>query len=95
MKYNPEPIDTSGISLPEDLAKILETLSENTHEIWAKSRIEDGWMHGQRRNDRLRRSPMLVPYKNLPESEKKYDRVIVENLMKTLIKLGFDIVRKD
>ncbi|MBN2557630.1 MAG: Ryanodine receptor Ryr [Clostridia bacterium] len=95
MKYHPEPIDTSGITLPEELSEILEVLSENMHEIWAKARIEDGWSHGPRRSDKQLHSQLLVPYEDLPESEKKYDRAIVENLLKTLFKLGFDIVGKD
>ena len=42
MSYNPNPIDTSGVKLPEQLADLTELLSENTHEIWAKQRLKDG-----------------------------------------------------
>ena len=41
--YIPSPICTEGVVLPPDVLALAERLAENTHEIWAASRIADGW----------------------------------------------------
>ena len=51
--YNPKPINTEGIELPEDLIELREKIAENVHDIWAKQRIEQGWSYGEVRNDEL------------------------------------------
>lgn len=38
--YIPNPVNTSDVSLPEELNALVEKMAENTHEVWAKSRIE-------------------------------------------------------
>ena len=37
----------------------------------------------------------LVPYDELPESEKEYDRNTAIETLKLIIKLGYKITRKD
>ena len=74
MTYKPKPIDTSSVTLLEELDALIELLSENTHEIWSQQRIADGWTYGPKRDDERKEHPCLVPYDQLPESEKKYDR---------------------
>lgn len=91
MKYKPNPIDTSYIELSPDLLKLTELLSKNTHENWAKARINHGWSYGPHRDDDKRETPCLIPYEDLPESEKDYDRILTLNLLKAIIKLGFEI----
>jgi len=77
--------------LTEDLQGIVELLAENTHENWAAGRISQGWRYGPERNDADKEHPCLVPYELLPESEKEHDRRIVQEILKTLLKLGFEI----
>src|SRR5262249_19758160 len=89
--YEPQPIDTSAVKLPADLVELTEHLAENTHEVWARQRITDGWTHGPQRDDALRKHPCLVPYAELPESEKEYDRKTALETLKLILALGYEI----
>lgn len=90
-KYIPQPIDTSDIKLPEKLEQLVEQMSKNVHEVWAESRISQGWTYGEQRNDELKTHPCLVPYEDLPEVEKDYDRNTSIGTLKLILKLGFKI----
>lgn len=89
--YNPNPIDTSTINLPSDLLELTEKIAENVHEVWSQNRINDGWKYGEVRNDERKETPCLVPYNELPEGEKEYDRNTALETLKLIIKLGYDI----
>jgi len=89
--YNPQPIDTSSVKLSSDLLELTELLAKNTHDIWAKQRIAEGWRYGTERNDTKKLHPCLVPYEDLPESEKEYDRNTAMAALKVILKLGFRI----
>ncbi|UKK54620.1 RyR domain-containing protein [Prevotella sp. E2-28] len=92
--YTPQPLDTSDISLPKELELLVEQMSKNVHEVWAQTRISQGWKYGAERNDALKLHPCLVPYEELPESEKEYDRNTSVETLKLILKLGFKIDRK-
>ena len=89
--YIPQPIDTSDVELPEELKPLVEQMSKNVHEVWAETRVKQGWTYGEQRNDELKTHPCLVPYEELPEEEKKYDRDTSIGTLKLIIKLGFKI----
>ena len=91
MSYNPKPINTSDIVLSDDILALSEKLAENTHDVWAKTRIEQGWSYGETRNDELKQTPCLVSYEELPDSEKEYDRSTALETLKLIIKLGYKI----
>jgi RyR domain-containing protein len=91
--YVPHPVDTSKVSL-DRLQSLLERLARNAHEIWAQQRLRDGWTYGAHRDDVKRTHPGLVPYENLSESEKEYDRVMVNETLKTILALGYRIVKR-
>ena len=92
--YIPQPIDTSDIELPEELNPLLEAMAKNVHEVWAQTRISQGWQYGPERNDDEKRHPMLIPYEDLPEEEKVYDRNTSIETLKLILKLGFVIEKK-
>ncbi len=92
MTYDPQPIDTSGVSLPESLTRLLERLAENNHDVWAATRIAQGWTYGPTRDDANKRHPCLVPYSQLPESEKEYDRRTATEALKAILTLGYRII---
>lgn len=92
--YNPQPINTEGIELPEELIELREKIAENVHDIWAQQRIQQGWSYGEVRNDEQKHHPCLVPYNELPESEKEYDRNTAMETLKLIIKLNWKIERK-
>lgn len=89
--YNPKPLDTSDIKLSEELNLIIEKLAENVHDIWAKNRISEGWVFGEKHDAKSKTTPFLVPYANLPESEKNYDRNTAMETIKMIIKCGYKI----
>lgn len=89
--YNPKPIDTSDIQLSEELIELTEKIAENVHDVWAVGRIEQGWTYGKMRNDELKTTPCLVPYSDLPDSEKEYDRNTALGTLKLIVKLGYKI----
>lgn len=91
--YDPKPIDTSKIDLGSDLRELVEQLAANAHDVWGAKRIEDGWRYGPERNDQAKLHPCLVPYVELPESEKTYDRIMVEQAIKSVVALGWRIER--
>src|SRR5271166_5074006 len=72
--YRPAPIDTSAVTLSKALTDLLEVLAENTHNVWAARRLAQGWTYGPCRDDAAKKHPSLVPYRELRESEKEYDR---------------------
>ena len=92
-KYIPTPIDTSDIQLPEGLTPLIESLAKNVHEIWAQERIAQGWTYGEQRDDTLKTHPCLIPYEELPDSEKEYDRNTSIGTLKLILKLGFKITK--
>jgi hypothetical protein len=92
--YAPQPIDTSKIRLSNDLSELLESLARNNHDHWAQNRFDEGWRHGPMRDDSLKEHPDLVPYDELPESEKNYDRKSVIETLKAIISLGYEIKRR-
>lgn len=92
--YKPKPIDTSDVTLGEDVMELCELLAKNTHEVWAQGRINAGWSYGETRSDERKENPCLVPYEELPEGEKEYDRSTAIETLKLIKKLGYEIIKK-
>ena len=93
-QYTPKPMDTSDVQLPESLKELTEKMALNVHEVWADSRIAQGWTYGEKRDDALKTHPCLVPYDELPEMEKDYDRHTAIETLKLIVKSGYDIHKK-
>ncbi len=89
--YSPTPIDTTAIALPDSLQELLEQLAENTHDVWAATRISQGWSFGPTRDDNAKKHPCLIPYADLPEAEKEYDRKTAAETIKMMLSLGYTI----
>ncbi len=92
--YVPQPVDTSDIQLPEELNVLVEQMAKNVHEVWAKGRIKVGWTYGPERSDELKQNPCLVPYEELSDEEKEYDRSTALETLKLISKLGFRITKE-
>ena len=92
--YVPKPMDTKDVQLPEELNVLIEQMAKNVHEVWAQSRIEQGWTYGNERSDALKTHPCLVPYEELPEVEKAYDRDTALGTLKLICKLEFKISKE-
>lgn len=91
--YDPKPIDLRDVLLDDDLLALTEAIAENTHEVWAVERKKEGWTYGPERNDALKQNPDMVPYSDLPESEKEYDRKTAFDALRLAKKLGFKVSR--
>ena len=92
--YIPKPAQTDDIVLSEELNSLVEAMAKNVHDVWAESRISQGWTYGPERNDALKHHPCLVPYEDLPEVEKAYDRDTEVGTLKLICKLGFKITKE-
>lgn len=92
--YVPNPVNTTGIELPEELKSLVEKMAKNVHEVWAESRIKEGWSYGPSRDDKQKTHPCLVSYEDLPENEKTYDRDTAVGTLKLIMKLGFSVKQK-
>lgn len=92
--YTPNPKNVEDIVLPEELLALTEQIAENVHEVWAAARIAQGWTYGPVRDDDKKQTPCLVPYADLPEVEKDYDRNTAMETLKLIVSLGYDIRKK-
>lgn len=90
--YNPKPIDTKDVTLSSDLLRLTEKIAENVHDVWAAGRIADGWKYGATRDDGVKTNPCLIPYDELTENEKEYDRNTALETLKLIIALGYNII---
>lgn len=93
MSYVPNPIDTSGVILSPALLELTECLARNVHNIWARRRMENGWRSGPRRDDLKKEHPGLVPYEELTEPEKEFDRRVAMETLRAILAMGFRIER--
>jgi hypothetical protein len=57
--------------------------------------VSDGWTYGPNRDDVAKRDPRLLPYSDLSESEKKYDRKLAVQTLKAVMRLGYRITRAE
>lgn len=92
--YIPKPDNLDGIQLSDELNGLVEAMAKNVHDVWAQSRIEQGWIYGPERNDQLKHHPCLVAYEELPDVEKAYDRDTAVGTLKLIQKLGFKITKE-
>ena len=66
-------------------------MARNVHDVWAQGRIAKGWTWGKQRDDKQETHPCLVPYEELPDAEREYDRQTAVQTLKLILKLGFKI----
>lgn len=95
MGYVPKPMNTDDIVLNEDLTQLTEQIAKNVHEVWAASRIAQGWSYGPTRDDVMKTTPCLVPYSELSEDEKDYDRNTAMETIKLIVSLGYTIKKEE
>lgn len=93
--YNPKLIDLAHVDLPDFMDELCEAIAENAHDTWAWERQSEGWTYGPVRNDEKLETPDMVPYRDLPDSEKQYDRVMAFDTLRLLIALGYKIEKRD
>lgn len=92
--YKPNPIDTTNVVLDENILELAEMLAKNTHEVWAVGKLKEGWAYGPKIDPELKQHPSLIPYEELSEEQKDYDRNTSIETLKVLIALGFEIIKE-
>ena len=91
--YVPQPMDTGNVQLPAELDELVEKIAKNVHDVWAQSRMEEGWTYGEERSDREKKHPGLIPYDELSEEEKDYDRATSGEAIRLILKMGYTITK--
>ena len=94
IRYTPQPLDTSRVIVPDSVMEIADDLAKNVHEVWAQQRFAEGWNYGAEHNYDRREHPSLVPYEELPENEKVYDRNTALETIRYILYHGFEIIQK-
>ncbi|XKL68210.1 hypothetical protein PGB90_003701 [Kerria lacca] len=89
--YKPAPLDLSSIILTPKLEELIDQLAENTHNLWAKERIQQGWTYGLNEDGDFLRSPHLVPYFKVDEAIKKANRDTASETVRTLLIYGYSL----
>ena len=95
MSYQPSPFkaEAEDIVITEEIMNKIEDIAQNVHDQWAKGRMDEGWTYGETRNDEEKKHPSLVPYDQLSEAEKEYDRTTAIITIQSLLALGFEITK--
>ena len=91
--YTPNPLNLGGVQFPRELLPLVDNMAENVHEEWAQEKISEGWTWGEEEDDKEKKHPSLVPYKELPESEKEDMRDSAITTILTILACGFKIVK--
>lgn len=94
MKDKPDPINTADVVLPPAVDEIAELLSRNVHEVWASQKFQDGFSYGATDDKDQKTHHNLVPYDQLSEADRQYDRKTTLETIKVLIKLGFTLEKQ-
>ncbi|MGN1002734.1 MAG: NADAR domain-containing protein [Oscillospiraceae bacterium] len=88
-EYRPEAMERTDAPLPEELRGLVEDMAASVHDAWAAQRIRTGWTYGPSRDDGKKQTPLLVPYEQLPEEEKIYDRSTALQTIRFLLSRGY------
>jgi hypothetical protein len=92
-QYDPQPIDVTDFPLESEIKDLIEAIAENNHDVWSRQRMDEGWTYGPKRDDDHKKNPDLVPYSDLSESEKEYDRKAARGILELVQRLGYKIVK--
>lgn len=95
MNYQPKPMDLNREVLPQEMLQLEEVIAENVHDLWAYNRMQEGWCYGETFDGRRKHHPDLVPYEELSEGEKDYDRTTAMNTLKLIQALGYKIMKEE
>ncbi|XP_033608233.1 ryanodine receptor isoform X6 [Cryptotermes secundus] len=89
--YKPAPLDLGAITLTPKMEELVDQLAENTHNLWAKERIQQGWTYGLNEDSDMKRSPHLVPYSKVDDAIKKANRDTASETVRTLLVYGYNL----
>ncbi|KAI9535566.1 Ryanodine receptor 2 [Dissostichus eleginoides] len=91
--FDPQPVDTSSVSVPERLEFVVNKYAEHTHEKWSLDKFANGWVHGEQQCENTKVHPRLKPYRALAEKEKEAYRWAIKETIKSMLAFGWTIER--
>ncbi|XP_021789828.1 ryanodine receptor 2 isoform X6 [Papio anubis] len=91
--FNPQPVDTSNITIPEKLEYFINKYAEHSHDKWSMDKLANGWIYGEIYSDSSKVQPLMKPYKLLSEKEKEIYRWPIKESLKTMLAWGWRIER--
>lgn len=80
-------------TLPAALRELIDAAAEQVHISWARQRLSEGWRYGEQRNDPEKVTPCMIPFCDLPEEEKMYDRMTAERTLRFLLASGYTVTQ--
>jgi ppGpp synthetase/RelA/SpoT-type nucleotidyltranferase len=92
--YSLHPVVDREIELMEFSEAEIESLAETEHGRWVAERLLDGWVHSEERDPEKKVSPYLVPWSQLPEGVKAWDRETVRRIPRFLAQAGLEVRRQ-
>ncbi|XP_077437450.1 ryanodine receptor 2-like [Vanacampus margaritifer] len=92
-KFDPQPIETSNVSVPERLEFVVNKYAEHTHEKWSLDKFANGWVHGEHLCESTKVHPLLKPYRALAEKDKEAYRWAIKETIKSMLAFGWTIER--
>lgn len=90
--YIPKPYDTSDVHIPPELIPLIDMMSYNNHEVWARGRQAEGWTYGYSAEDK--QNELLKPYDEMTDEERLPDVNTVSETIKFLLAKGYSIEPK-
>ncbi|CDQ71320.1 unnamed protein product [Oncorhynchus mykiss] len=91
--FDPKPISTANISLPEKLENVANKYAEHSHDKWSAEKVMLGWKYGDCIDEKAKTHPQLRTYKGLTEKEKEIHRLPVRETLKSMLAMGWNIDR--
>jgi serine phosphatase RsbU (regulator of sigma subunit) len=73
----------------------IETMAMVEHIRWSWDKRLNGWTYGTVKDEVNKTHPALIPYKNLPDSEKEKDRELVSLIPALLKDIDYDVFPAD
>uniref|UniRef100_A0A8C8BP14 Ryanodine receptor 2 n=1 Tax=Otus sunia TaxID=257818 RepID=A0A8C8BP14_9STRI len=91
--FNPQPVDTSNITIPEKLEYFINKYAEHSHDKWSMEKFANGWTYGETYSESSKVQPLMKQYKLLSEKEKEIYRWPIKESLKTMLAWGWRIER--
>ena len=69
----------------------VEILAKMEHGRWNAERLLNGWRYGEKKDIVKKENPNIIPWKDLPDTMREYDRNAVRRIPEILASVGFEL----